>query len=192
MIAADAERLPLAAGSVDLILANQLLPWCRPERVFAEACRVLGPDGLLLFSTLGPDSLAELRRAWAAADDQIHVHGFFDMHDLGDQLIAAGLEDPVVDVDRITVTYPSVEALVADFRACGAVNIAAGRRKTLTGADRWRRFEAALDAGRDSGRLAVGVELILGQAWRGARQRNAATGEVRIPADRLIDGMRRR
>lgn len=191
--AGDAERMPAAAGSVDLILANLLLPWCRPDRVFAEVARVLAPNGLLLFATLGPDTLAEVRRAWAAVDDRIHVHALFEMHDLGDLLVAAGLEEPVVDVDRLAVTYATVAALVADLRACGAVNVAAGRRRTLTGKRRWRGFEAALDADRGAERLAVGVELILGQAWRGAdRARTGdASGEVRIPADRVTRRSRR-
>jgi malonyl-CoA O-methyltransferase len=166
---------------VDLVLANLVLPWCRPDRLFAEAARVLSPGGALLFATLGPDSLREVRAAFAAADDRIHVHAAFDMHDLGDLAMAAGLAEPVLDVDRLTVTYADVAALARDLRAAGAVNVAGGRRRTLTGAARWRRFEARLV--QPPGRLAVTVELIFGHAWgRGPRP---PRGEIRVPIDRI-------
>jgi malonyl-CoA O-methyltransferase len=183
-VAGDAARVPLPAGSVQLLLANFVLPWCRPEAVFAEARRVLERGGLLLFATLGPDSLTEVRQAWAAVDDRIHVHGFFDMHDLADMAVAQGLEEVVVDVDRIAVTYADTRGLVTDLRACGGVNIAAGRRHALTGKRRWQGFEKALAAGRN--RVSVTLELILGQAWGGgiAAQRRGS-GEFAVAVDRI-------
>jgi malonyl-CoA O-methyltransferase len=184
VIGGDAERLPLRARSAQLVLANLVLPWCRPQALFEEAARVLEADGLLLFATLGPESLAEIRRAWAAVDDRLHVHAAFDMHDLGDLAAAAGLCDPVLDVDRIAVTYERVPGLVADLRACGAVNVAGGRRRTLTGASRWRGFERALLAGRDGPRFGVTIELVFGQAFgRGTPAPRASRGEVGVPLD---------
>jgi malonyl-CoA O-methyltransferase len=181
----DAQRLGLVDDGAELIFANLLLPWCRPELVFAEAARVLAPGGLFLFSTFGPDTLKELRRAWAVADDRIHVHAFYDMHDLGDLAVAQGLLEPVMDVDRLTVTYADTAAMVADFRACGAVNVAAGRRRTLTGPMRWAAFERAL-AMHDSQRLGLTIELILGLAWGGARRPGIGTNtEVAVPLDRI-------
>jgi malonyl-CoA O-methyltransferase len=186
VVGGDAAALPLRAGSVDLVLANLVLPWCRPERLFAEAARVLTDGGALLFATLGPDSLQEVRAAFAAVDDRIHVHAAFDMHDLGDLALAAGLADPVLDVDRIDVTYADVQGLVGDLRAVGSVNVAGGRRRTLTGRRRWGRFVERLPRGAD-GRLAVTVELILGQAWgRGPVARpKAGSSEIRVPVERI-------
>lgn len=181
VLGGDAEAWPLCSGSVDLVLANLVLPWCRPDRLFAEAARVLADGGALAFATLGPDSLREVRTAFAAADDRIHVHAAFDMHDLGDLAMAAGLAEPVLDVDRLTVTYADVAGLVRDLRAVGAVNVAGGRRRTLTGPDRWRRFESRLVP--PAGRLAVTVELIFGHAWgRGPRP---PRGEFRVAVERI-------
>lgn len=178
----DAEALPLRAASVDLVLANLVLPWCRPDRLFAEAARILTDGGALLFATLGPDSLQEVRTAFAAVDDFIHVHAAFDVHDLGDLAVAAGLAEPVLDVDRLEVTYADLAGLVRDLRAVGGVNLAGGRRRTLTGRRRFGRFAERLPRNAD-GRLAVTVELVFGQAFgRGAaRAAPVAGSEVRVP-----------
>jgi len=186
VLGGDAVALPLRARCVDLLLASLVLPWCRPDRLFAEAARVLTDGGALLFATLGPDSLQEIRAAFATVDDRIHVHAAFDMHDLGDLALAAGLAEPVLDVDRIAVTYADVEGLVRDLRAVGAVNVAGGRRRSLTGRRRWGRFVERVPRGGD-GRFAVTVELILGQAWgRGAVSRPKPTvGEILVPVSRI-------
>jgi malonyl-CoA O-methyltransferase len=180
----DAERLPLREHSVQLVLANLVLPWCRPPELFAEAARALADGGLLLFATLGPDSLQELRAAWGAADSALHVHAAFDMHDIGDLALAAGLAEPVLDVDRLEITYASVTSLVDDLRSCAAVNVAAGRRRGLTGARRWSAFESGLAGGGNGSRFAITLEVVLGQAWgRGARpaRRETGSGEVAVP-----------
>jgi malonyl-CoA O-methyltransferase len=181
VVGGDAERLPLRSHCADLVMANMLLPWCHPQRVFAEVARVLTDGGAFSFATLGPDSLQEVRAAFAAVDESIHVHAAFDMHDLGDLALAAGLAEPVLDVDRLVVTYPDLPALVTDLRSMGAVNVAGGRRRSLTGRGRWERFEAGLRP--REGRLAVTVELILGQAW--GRGRPAGRGEITVPIDRI-------
>ncbi|MBN1238531.1 MAG: methyltransferase domain-containing protein [Gammaproteobacteria bacterium] len=180
---ADAEKLPFPDGKVDLIFANMLLPWAPPQLVFPEAARVLSEGGLLLFATLGPDTLEQVRRAWAAVDDGVHVHASFEMHDLGDLATASGLAEPVVDVDRITVTYRDVDSMVRDLRSIGATNVAAGRRRALTGRRRWDGFVRALEAARRDERIPVTVELVLGQGWGtggGARRRTDA-GETSVP-----------
>jgi malonyl-CoA O-methyltransferase len=187
VLGGDAERLPLKAQSVDLVFANLVLPWCRPDVVFAELARVLTEGGAVSFATVGPDSLKEVREAFAAVDDRIHVHAAFDMHDLGDLALAAGLAEPVLDVDRVEVTYADTAALARDLRATGGVNVALGRRRVLTGARRWQAFEQRL-VPRAGGRLSVTVELIFGQAFgRGPLKprRPAEPTEVRIPVGRL-------
>ena len=102
----DLDFLPLADQSVDLVFSNASLQWStRPAQAFADIARVLRPGGLVMFSSFGPDTLQELRAAWAAVDGTEHVHGFIDMHDYGDMLMAAGLADPVMDAERMTLTY---------------------------------------------------------------------------------------
>lgn len=184
-IAGDAVRLPLRDRSVDLLFANLVLPWTRPDKLFAEARRVLSASGVIVFATLGPDTLNELRRAWARADEAVHVHAFFDIQMLGDLAVGAGLEEPVLDVDRLRVSYPELSGAIRDLRACGATNTAGGRRRGLTGRGLWQRFVEALwhDQGEGRrGRLALTVELIFGQAF-GARSgaTTGADGEVRVP-----------
>ncbi|HEY7672634.1 MAG TPA: methyltransferase domain-containing protein [Gammaproteobacteria bacterium] len=183
-IVGDAERLPLASRSVSLVLANLVLPWCRPDAVFHELARVLAPGGALMFATLGPDSLREVRRAWASVDSGIHVHAAFDMHDLGDAAAAAGLAEPVLDVERMTLKYRDVADLVRDLRASGAANTAGGRRRTLTGRQRWQAFAAALHSAKQGERFDVTIEVIFGQAWGGGAPARAAA-EVVVPLGRV-------
>jgi malonyl-CoA O-methyltransferase len=186
VVAADAEQLPLSRASVDLVAANLLVHWCSLDRLMAEAARVLVEGGLFIFSTLGPDSLIELRRAWAAVDDHPHVHTFFDMHVVGDRLLAAGFADPVMDVERVTVTYATPAALIAELRAVGGASLAAARRRTLTGTHRWARFLQALEAFEQRGRYPLTLELVFGHAWaRGLPDRAGPGGEVSVPLDAL-------
>ena len=187
VLAGCAENLPFSNKTVDLIFANLLLPWCVPDLFFAEAARVLREDGLLSFSTVGPDTLIEVRRAWASVDDAIHVHGFVDMHDIGDLALRAGLTEPVMDVDRIKVTYKDVGSFVADVRACGAGNVAAGRRATFTSRGRWAAFGDALESMRRDGRFVLTVELIFGQVWGRSRieDRSKGTAEATYPLAKM-------
>ena len=189
LICADACRLPLRDASVDLVFANLTLPWATdPDGMLAEVRRVLRPRGYLTFSTLGPDTLLELREAWAAADDAPHVHPFADMHDVGDALLRAGFTGPVMDVERLTVTYASLEALYGDLRSVGGENLLAARRRTLTGAARRRRAEAHYQQRRDAdGRLPASCELIYGQAWcpDGTAAPPGVPRETVVPLSRL-------
>ena len=163
---ADAERLPLAAGCAQLVFSNLALQWCRPEAVFAEAARVLEPGGLLLFSTFGPDTLKELRAAFAAVDRHEHVNRFVDMHDLGDMLVNAGFADPVMDMEVITLEYACVEAVARDLKAIGAQNSLPGRPRGLSGRGRWRDVIANYERERRNGVLPASYEVVYGHAWK--------------------------
>lgn len=186
VICAEASRLPLPAGSVDMVVSNLMLPWCLPpDGVFAEVRRVLAPGGLFLFSSLGPDTLTELRQSWAVADEGRHVHPFMDMHDVGDALIREGFADPVMDVERLVVTYSDVDALLRELRASGASNALRGRLQGLGGRGRLRAMKSAYDGFRDpQERIPATCEVVYGLAW-GASGVRATDGEVRVPLETL-------
>ena len=187
-ICGDAGKLPLRSTSVDLIFSNLMLQWCGdPEVVFRECARVLRPGGLLTFTSFGPDTLRELRKAWAAADPYTHVNRFIDMHDLGDALLRAGLAEPVMDVERYTLTYPDVRALMRDLKAIGAHNVNAGRSRGLTGRQKIERMIAAYENERRDGRLPATYEVVYGQAWAVERalRSSTPTGEARIPVGHI-------
>jgi|TARA_B110000263_G_C15215502_1_gene467337 malonyl-CoA O-methyltransferase len=181
----DAEQLPLLDDTVDLIFANLVLPWCDPQVVFQEAARVLCDGGLMVFTTVGPDTLQEIRRAWTEIDDNVHVHGFVDMHDLGDIAARAGLTEPVMDVDRLRLTYSRQERLFEDLKATGATNAAFGRRLQLTSTGRWKSFCAQLEACRVEGRLSISVELIFGLVWGLASSTRRYDKTVSIPIEEV-------
>jgi malonyl-CoA O-methyltransferase len=164
-ICADAAGLPLADASVDLILSNLMLPWSEPDAVFAEFRRVLAPRGLLSFTSFGPDTLKELRAAWAQVDSHRRVSQFIDMHDLGDALIRAGFAAPVLDVEHFTLRYTEVRGLARDLKATGARNATAGRLKGLTSPRKFAAMEAAYEVQRRDGRIPATYEVVFGQAW---------------------------
>ena len=164
-VCGDAERLPLADASVDLIVSNLLLQWCDPDAAFAEFRRVLAPHGLLSFTTLGPDTLREARSAWSAVDADIHVHRFIDMHDIGDALVRAGFAAPVLDVERYTLKYLDVRQVAADLKATGSRNAAHGRPRNLTGRRRFAEWQAAYESFRADGRLPATYEVVFAHAW---------------------------
>ncbi len=166
-VCADAQALPLAADSVDLAFSNLTVQWCNdPVAVLAEVWRVLRPGGLFMFTSLGPDTLKELRTAWRAVDGHTHVSAFIDIHDLGDALGRSGFEQPVLDVERFCLTYPDVRALAADLKAIGARNATAGRLRPLTGRTAWAAMEVAYEPFRSGGRLPATYEVIYAHAWK--------------------------
>jgi len=184
VLCADAEQLPLADDSVDLVFSNATLQWVNDlDATFRELLRVLRPGGLLLFSTFGPDTLRELRAAWSAADGGVHVSPFLDMHDIGDALVRARFADPVMDVERMTLTYADIGALMRDLKRLGARNALTARARGLTGRRRFAAVAEAYERERRDGRLPATYEVVHGHAWVGAKaQRQFDTGDgVAIP-----------
>ncbi|HEY8552927.1 MAG TPA: methyltransferase domain-containing protein [Burkholderiales bacterium] len=188
--AGDPERLPFPDGSFDLVLSNLLLPWYDPAAVFPEFLRVLRPEGLLVFSSLGPDTLRELREAWAAVDDTVHVRTFLDMHDVGDALVHAGFANPVMDVERYVYTYTSVRDVLRELKALGAQNIERDRRRSLTGRRRFARFEAAYASREVGGRIPATVEVVYGHAWAPKHRRIPGATTATVPVSEIRRGRR--
>jgi malonyl-CoA O-methyltransferase len=189
-VAADAARLPLQDASADMVFSSLMLQWCNdPDQVLRECRRVLRPGGVLHFSTLGPDTLIELRKSWQVADPaHAHVSRFIDMHDLGDALGRAGFAEPVLDVERYTLTYDDARELMRDLKAIGAHNATAGRARGLTGKQTLARMLAAYEGFRRDGKLPATYEVVFAQAWcptGPVGTKGQPRGETIVPLHRL-------
>ncbi len=167
LLHSDFAGMPLKGNAIDLLWSNLALHWHpQPLQVFAEWQRVLRVNGLLMFSCFGPDTFRELRQAFARVDDYPHTLPFTDMHDLGDMLLAAGFSEPVMDMEKITVTYESVDDLIADVRAFGG-NPLAARRLGLLGRESGKRVMQTLEAMRGAdGEIPLTFEVIYGHAFK--------------------------
>ncbi|MEW6133869.1 MAG: malonyl-ACP O-methyltransferase BioC [Pseudomonadota bacterium] len=171
-VCADIERLPFCKSSIDLVWSSLALQWVGDaEAAFRELHRVIAPQGLLLFSTFGPDTLKELRRAFADVDGGSHVSRFLDMHDIGDMLVHAGFQHPVMEMEILTLTYADLKSLMRDLKGIGAHNAAADRARGMMGKHAWRKLEQAYEVFRKDGRLPATYEVIYGHAWAGDKTR---------------------
>jgi malonyl-CoA O-methyltransferase len=172
-VCADVQRLPFADASFGLAWSNMALHWVSdPPAALRELERVLAPEGLVMFSTLGPDTLKELRAAAGAE----RMHAFVDMHDLGDMLVAAGFAAPVMDMEMLRIAYDSGLRLLEDLRASGQTNARRDRPRGLAGRGLRARLERAL-----GGRMQATYEVIYGHAWkRAAAETAAAAKSIRV------------
>lgn len=174
LVTADARALPLAAGTLDLAWSNLMLHWLDdPLPALREMHRVLEVGGLVMFATLGPDSLLELRAAMEKVGAGDTVKRFPDMHDLGDMLVAAGFADPVMDMEMVDFTYRHPRQFLADQRHLGVRDRLLGEQAFRA----WRRIFAAWQRTAD-GRLPLRFEIVYGHAWKPApRQAGEQTAE---------------
>lgn len=188
-VCGDIENLPIADQSVDLVFSNAAIQWCNDlDQTFNEFLRVLKPDGLLMFSTFGPDTLTELRQAWSLVDQYPHTSDFVDMHDIGDSLVRNQFADPVIDAERLTLTYPAIKELVKDLKALGAQNATSTRQRGMTGKQRWAAMAKAYESFRlTDGRLPATYEVVYGHAWRPHQlpQVTVEKGEYHVPVDTI-------
>jgi malonyl-CoA O-methyltransferase len=171
-------------GAVQMLWANMALHLAPdPQALMARWHRALATDGFLMFSCFGPDTLRELHALYAALGWGPAGPLFTDMHDWGDMLVAGGFAEPVMDMERITLTWESPARLLAELRELGA-NVHPGRFAALRG----RRWRARLDeelAGRlrgSDGRLALTFEIVYGHALRPAPRARVA-GETALTVD---------
>ena len=171
LICADIEALPLANASVELIWSNLAIQWCNDLDAALQAFhRVLKPEGLLMFSTFGPDTLKELRVA-THQENTTSVSRFIDMHDIGDALVRAGFSAPVLDVERFTLTYDDVKSVMRDLKSIGAHNATLGRNRGLAGKGFLQKIETSYEQFRlglksEGGKLPATFEVVYGHAWR--------------------------
>lgn len=195
-VCGDIEQLPLADQSVDMVFSNVAIQWCNQlENVFSEFLRVLKPEGLLMFSTFGVDTLKELRQAWSEIDGYSHTSDFKDMHDIGDAMVHARFADPVIDAERMTLTYQQVSDLFKDLKMLGAQNASANRQRGMMGKGRWSAMQQAYEKHRDAdGRLPASYEVVYGHAWRPQKLKmvqSSGAEEYQVPVDLLRQSVRK-
>jgi len=165
-IQASTHSLPFFNNSVDLIFTNLLMPWVdNLPLFFAEINRILKKDGLFIFSTLGPDSLQNIKSIWNKIDDYEHVNPFIDMHIIGDLILKSGLGDPVLDTDKLTINYKNIDSFFTDITKTGARNCLRNRNHGLTAKHKLSMFKTTLEKSIINNQLSIELELIYGHAW---------------------------
>ncbi|MDC1417740.1 malonyl-ACP O-methyltransferase BioC [Candidatus Thioglobus sp.] len=176
-VCANAYELPFASNSIDFIVSNLMMQWCPDlKALFNECFRVLKPEGLILFTTFGPDTLKELKRSWSAVDSSAHVNDFIDMHDIGDQMLQSGFQSPIMEMENITLTYEKVLDLMHDLKSIGAQNVGS-RSKALTGKTKFKKMIEMYESYRSDGKLPATYEVIYGHAWKNENKLGAISLE---------------
>lgn len=168
----DAEALPLSNNSMDFIFSNCVFHWCCDiSKLFQEIHRVLKPEGFLLFSTLGPDTLKELRDCFYRIDSNLHVNHFMDMHLVGDALLQTQFLDPVMDMEQLVFTFSNLSHLIEDIRKSGASYVF---RETAMGLSSKHLYKKLLNHYNEykleSGEIPATVEVVYGHAWSNSKK----------------------
>lgn len=188
-VCADVAQLPFPDQCADVLFSSLCLQWVDDlPAVLSEFRRVLRPGGLLLFTTFGPDTLAELRAAYLTAGTAPPVSPFATLQQVGDALLAAGFRDPVLDRDLFTLTYPDLRTLMRELKAIGAADARRERPRGLAGRERLHRATDAYETLRRDGVLPSTWEVITAQAWGpapGAPRRDGGADLASFPADRI-------
>ncbi len=165
-VCADAYQLPFRSNSVDFVISNLMIQWCPDlKTLFDECIRVLKPEGLVLFTTFGPETLNELKRSWSVVDNEVHVNDFTDMHDIGDQMIQSGFQSPIMEMEKLTLTYEKVLDLMHDLKGIGAQSVE-NRSKSLTGKTKFKKMLEMYESYRENGKIPATYEVIYGHAWK--------------------------
>jgi malonyl-CoA O-methyltransferase len=186
LVAADMKQMPFATGSFDLIFANQVIHWGTPlPQVFRELNRVMKINGCLMFTTLGPDTLKELKNAWACVNHHAHVNAFLDMHDVGDCLMAEHFLEPVMDMEWLVVHYETLSKLLKSIKSQGVKNINSGRNEGLTGKNSWKQFEQNYPQ-TPNGKYPLTYEVVYGHAWKGEQRKTGNGVETLIPVSQIV------
>jgi len=189
-ICGDATQLPFADASFDLVFSSLCLQWVADlPRALVELRRVMREDGLLVFTTFGPDTLLELRDAYLQAGErEPPISAFAAIQQVGDAVMAAGFRNPVLDRELFTLTYPDVRALMRELRAIGANDARSDRPRGMRGKDRLQRVIAAYEGLRRDGVLPSRWEVVTTMAWSpgpGAPRREGGFDIAQFPADRI-------
>lgn len=187
LVNADMTQLPFVDGVFDLVFANQVIHWSEPvTAVFREINRVMNQGACLMFSTLGPDTFKELRTAWSSADHYAHTNLFIDMHDIGDHLLRERFAEPVVDMELLTLNYPTLPALLKSLKLQGVRNINPQRNQGLTGRKSWQQFSDNYQhVCTPEGKYPLTYEVVYGHAWKNQQRIGDKGIETFIPVSQI-------
>ncbi len=185
----DAQALPFADGAFDLVFSSLCLQWVADlPKALGELRRVMREGGLLVFSTFGPDTLVELREAYAQAGIEPPLSPFAAIQQVGDALVAQGFKNPVIERDVYTLTYPDTTALMRELKAIGATDARGDRPRGLSGRGRHRAVAAAYEGLRRDGVLPSTWEVVTAMAWApppGAARREGGADIATFPVEKL-------
>jgi malonyl-CoA O-methyltransferase len=180
------EALPFEDNSMDMIVSSVSLYATNDlAACFREFQRVLKPNGLVMLTMFGVDTLKELRMSFASC--QSYHMLFPDMHDIGDLLLQAGFEDPVMDMEAITIRYRQLNTLFSDFKKIGAQNAHQLRPKGLFGPHQWRHAMAQYQLQRQDGVYPATFEILYGHAWLPEKEDNELPEEVAISVQDIFN-----
>lgn len=159
------EALPVASNSVDMVVSSMALHWTNDlPACFREFHRILKPNGLLMLTLFGIDTLRELGESFSSCHD--FLHQFPEMHDLGDSLIRSGLQDPVMEREIITIEYSNLIRLFQDFKQSGMGNVHQQRLRGLFGKNRWQQAISHYNTLKKNNTYPATFEIIYGHAWK--------------------------
>ncbi len=189
-VCADVSQLPIIDASVDVIFSNLCLQWVNDlPATLAEFRRVLKPDGLLLFSTFGPDTLLELREAyWQAGEKNPPLSPFAAIQQIGDAMLAAGFKNPVLDRELYQLTYSDVRTLMKELKAIGATDARPQRSRGMGSKTRLQNMTAAYEKLRYNDVLPSTWEVVTAMAWGpepGVSRREQGADIATFPGNRI-------
>ena len=179
-LVADAEYMPFKASTFDLVISSFTLHWCQQiDKIFSDIFRILKNDGNFMFTTVGPDTLKELRNAYKLIDNYEHINTFDDMHTYGDILLSSGFHDPVMDVERLIIEYKNFNEVLQSLRKTGASTVIYNESKFTTKKS-LKNLENHYKKNNKNALFPVTYEMIYGVAWKKSAQ-NPKNNEVVIP-----------
>lgn len=187
LVNANMQNLPFANQTFDLIFANQVIHWSSSlGALFRELNRIMNANGCLMFSTLGPDTFIEIKNSWKNTDCYSHVNHFEDMHDVGDLLMHEKFQDPVMDMEMLSILYPSVQDVLHSLKSQGVKNIHSQRAKGLMGKSSWNTFlNNYSQLQTECGKIPLSYEILYGHAWKGANTLSPNGLETFISVDQI-------
>ena len=195
-INSDMEYLPFQDNSIDLIFANLSFQWSFDlKQTISECHRILKPNGLLIFTTLGTSTLWELRTSWHKVNPNYHhTNKFLDMHNLGDGLMKSEFSSPILETKNITLTYSKMIDIFHDLKNIGANTIVDNnqRKKSLLGKTEFQNIQQEYEKYKVNNKFPASYEIIYAHTWKlpakdKPKSKYPEVSETLVPVDVLLN-----